>query len=43
MKKVEVLFKERKARLVIEKGKFDEAATRKALEEHGFGGGHRVP
>lgn len=30
-------------RIAIEKGKYDEAATREALTKAGFGGGQRLP
>ena len=43
MKNVEVVFAEKKAKLLVEKGKFDEVAVATALKNAGYGGGNRVP
>gem|GEM_PF-3727893 len=42
VKDVQPMLREGKARLVVEKGKFDEAATAQALKKAGFGGGTKV-
>lgn len=42
MKSVEILFGEKRARLVVEKGKYDPAAAEKALKAVDLGGGTRV-
>lgn len=43
MRSVEILYKEKQARLVVEKGKFDPTAAASALSAAGLGGGTRVP
>jgi len=37
-----VLFSEKKAKLLVEKGKFDEGAAQAALQKVNLGGGNRV-
>jgi hypothetical protein len=39
---VEINFSEKTARVIVEKGKFDEAAAKSALQAKGFGG-ERLP
>lgn len=38
-----MLFDEKRAKLLVEKGKFDEAAAQAALKNVQLGGGNRIP